>query len=472
MPSTPRTPRGLLRWLSLADVPVFVLDARRVVLFFNRGCEQATGWTAADVIGKVCDYATETDPQSPASVTTRLCPPAHVFEGRSDTVAVSIVHREGGSRDGAIDFIPLPSSADGTLHVLGVFRAGAAEFDPTGRTSNTARELHHSLASLQDELHRCYGDDSLIGESDAVGRLHVQIRAAAASTAAVHLSGPAGSGKQHVARMIHRRSQSHQRAFVPLDCLRTPVYELKRTLRRLLDESIAPLAPGEGSQVSTVYLQHVGQLPRDLQDEVVKHYADSEARRLRLRLFTSEERPLESLLDDGLLLPKFYFLISETVLTVPPLAARREDIPLLAQSLLEQLNTGDARQVDGLAAEAGELVQRYNWPGNVAELQLVLREARQACRTPLITAADLPFRFRTGLDAQTIGPPVAPDPVPLEQLLAQVEADFIRWALTQAKGNKTGAAAFLGLTRPRLYRRMEALGIEDPAQPREDLSAT
>lgn len=470
MPSTPRTPRGLLRWLSLTDAPVFVLDARRVVLFFNRGCEQATGWTAADVIGKVCEFATDSNPQSPASVTTRLCPPAHVFEGRNDAVAVSLMHRDGGTRAGAIHFFPLPTSADGTLHVLGVFREGATAFDPTDRPSETARELHRSLAILQDELHRRYGDDSLIGESDAIGRLHAQIRAAAASTAAVHLCGPAGSGKQHVARMIHRRSQTPQRAFVPLDCRRMPAFELKRTLRRLLEESVAPLTSGDGPQVSAVYLQHVGQLPRDLQDEVVKFYADSDPRRQRLRLFTSEERPLESLLDHGLLLPKFYFLISELVLAVPPLAARREDIPLLSQSLLEQFNVRDARQVDGLAADASQLIHRYNWPGNVAELQLVLREARQVCRTHLITAADLPFRFRTGLDAQSVGPALTPDPVALEDLLAQVEEDYIRWALAQAKGNKTGAAALLGLTRPRLYRRMEALGIEDPAEPPGNVS--
>ena len=409
MPPTPRTPRGLLRWLSLADAPVFVLDARRVVLFFNHGCEQATGWTAADVIGKVCEYATDSDPKSSASVTSRLCPPAHVLEGRSDAVAVSLLHREGSVRSGAIHYFPLPSSADGGLHVLGVFREGAAEVIP-GRTSRTTGDLHRSLASLQDELHRRYGDDSLIGESDAVGRLQAQIRAAAASTAAVHLSGPAGSGKQHAARMILRRSPTPLRAFLPLDCRRMPAFELKRTLRRLLEEAGAPFTPGDGSPVSAVYLQHVGHLPRDLQDEVAKFYADNDPRRQRLRLLSAEERPLESLLDDERLLPKFYFLISELVLAVPPLAARREDIPVIAQRLLEQLNLGDARQVDGLAADAAELIQRYNWPGNVQELQLVLREARQAGRTHLITAADLPFRFRPGFDAQKVGPPVAPIP--------------------------------------------------------------
>ncbi len=456
-----RPRRGLLRWLSASDTPVFVLDARRVVLFFNHGCEEVTGWTAADVIGKTCEFATVSDPENVASVTSRLCPPAHVFEGRSSVSQVTLLHRSGTAREGAIHFFPLPSSVDGTLHMLGVVSDAPADGAADRERPVRAGELHRMLAALQDDLHRRYGDDSLIGVSPSIGRLRAQIRAAASSTAAVHLFGPAGSGRQHAARMIHQHSPQSQRAFVPLDCRRMPLFELKRTLRSLLDEAAAPPALDDGNQPGAVYLQQVGMLPRDLQAAVVEFFSKGDAHRQRLRLLTAEERPLEGLLGQEALLPEFYYLISELVLNVPPLAERRDDVSLLAQHVLERLNRGDARQVDGLAPDAADLLGRYNWPGNVTELERVLREARTACKGHLITAADLPFRFRTGYDAQTVGPPLVPEPVPLEDMLAQVEADYIRWALAQAKGNKTGAASLLGLTRPRLYRRMESLGIED-----------
>src|SRR5262245_44083299 len=83
MPTSSRTRRGLQRWLSATTTPVFLLDARRVVLFFNQGCEQLTGWAAADVIGRTCEYRTEAAPERAESITGRLCPPLEVFQGRA-----------------------------------------------------------------------------------------------------------------------------------------------------------------------------------------------------------------------------------------------------------------------------------------------------------------------------------------------------------------------------------------------------
>src|SRR5690606_11122212 len=96
--------------------------------------------------------------------------------------------------------------------------------------------------------------------------------------------------------------------------------------------------------------------------------------------------------------------------------------------------------------------------------QQVVTEAHAAARGPLVTAADLPFRFRTGYDAQLAGPPQTPQAIDLEALLREIEAREIRRALEESRNNKSRAAELLGLTRPRLYRRMEQLGIADPVE--------
>jgi len=121
---------------------------------------------------------------------------------------------------------------------------------------------------------------------------------------------------------------------------------------------------------------------------------------------------------------------------------------------------GDPRQVGGFADEVWTQFREYNWPGNVDELMAVVAEARAAAKGGVITAADLPFRFRAGRDAQAVGPPPKVAVEPLEQLLQRVEVEEIRRALDAARNNRSKAAELLGITRPRLYRRMQVLGID------------
>ena len=156
--------------------------------------------------------------------------------------------------------------------------------------------------------------------------------------------------------------------------------------------------------------------------------------------------------------------MTSITIPVPPLRERTDELPLISQQLLEAHNRDQNRQVTGFAAEVLEAFRKYNWPGNVAELRSVIEEARAASKSSTIQASDLPYWFRAGIDAQAFGPSAAPQPRPLAPYLAEVETEQIRRALEQARNNKSLAAELLGLTRARLYRRMEALGIEDRAK--------
>ncbi len=136
-------------------------------------------------------------------------------------------------------------------------------------------------------------------------------------------------------------------------------------------------------------------------------------------------------------------------------------MPLLAQHFLEEMNRQGEKQVAGFAEEVASLFAEYNWPGNLSELFKVVREAHTSAQGDLIREAELPFRFRTGYDAQHIPPAEPLRPLPLEQLLSDYESDLINQALRQCKHNKSQAAELLKVNRAKLYRRMEALGIED-----------
>jgi transcriptional regulator with PAS, ATPase and Fis domain len=207
-------------------------------------------------------------------------------------------------------------------------------------------------------------------------------------------------------------------------------------------------------------------LPRDGQKIVADAFRKDRGRGRDLRLMAATTRDPISLADDEQLRQDFFHLLTPLVIAVPPLRQRMGDLRFLAQYLLEELNRGEARQFNGFGDDVWEKFVEYNWPGNVGELLVVIREARALCNEPLIRVKDLPFRFRTGLDAQAVGPAWRPPVAPLEPLLAQTEREQIERALAESRHNKSRAAQLLGMTRPRLYRRMEILGIRDePAAP-------
>jgi DNA-binding NtrC family response regulator len=329
-----------------------------------------------------------------------------------------------------------------------------------------AQDLHAELAALRLFLSRRFATKSLICKSDAMLRVAEQATIARSTGAPVLIWGERGSGKEHLARAIHYESEWRTRAFIPLDCQSLSPLELGQTLKRLLFPSAEDaFPPGLAPQPGTLYLAHVECLPRDAQMTVAEAFRKENGRVNDLRLMASTTFDPESLADDEKLRQDFLHLLTPLCIAVPPLRYRMDDLRFLAQYLLEELNRGESRQFNGFGDDVWEKFAEYNWPGNVGELLAVIREARALCNEPLIRVKDLPFRFRSGLDAQAVGPPRRPAVGALEPLLAQTEREQIEWALAQSRHNKSRAAKLLGMTRPRLYRRMEILGIRDePAE--------
>jgi DNA-binding NtrC family response regulator len=147
---------------------------------------------------------------------------------------------------------------------------------------------------------------------------------------------------------------------------------------------------------------------------------------------------------------------------MPPLAERTVDLPLLGQALLEGINAAGNKQVGGFTPEALDLLAGYAWPGNCDELTAVVAESHARAAGTEIGPRDLPKRLHLAADASH-APPRVTEPIHLEEFLARTERELIERALGRAKGNKSRAAKLLGLTRPRLYRRMVQLGLEPPA---------
>jgi hypothetical protein len=156
--------------------------------------------------------------------------------------------------------------------------------------------------------------------------------------------------------------------------------------------------------------------------------------------------------------PSLLTAISTITIELPPLSSRLEDLPVLAQYFLEACNQGSGKQVGALRSDALEQLALYSWPGELDQLQEVIAAAHRAAASHEISAADLPMIFQHALRAaQRVRR--EPERIVLDELLAAIEKEAIVRALAKSGGNKSEAAALVGMTRPRLYRRLVQLGM-------------
>ena len=462
MPRRSRTRGGLPEWLSLTEQPVFVVDSRRVVLFFNRGCERLTGWTAGDLIGKVCELHSDGIPREVATLLSALCPP---MNAEPTSQRVHLLTREGQSLDRVVHFFPLPPldanpEKPEPLRWLGMI--GLPQSPLTVSPIPKDSELHAELSALKSDLRKRYSLSQVVAAGSAMQRILAQLQLAASSNATIAFSGVAGTGKEHLARAVHYASEARIRAFVPVDC-RQPAAQLKETLGRLRQPEREDLAIPI-LRVGAVLLQHVESLPGPWQRELTKS-VDLASGPQAVRWMLSSERGFDELVESETLLPEFRDRLGILEVVLPTLRDRPLDWPLLAQHALEECNAGDQKQLSGFSPDVWDQFRAYNWPGQLDELFSVVREAHAASAGPLVTVRDLPFRFRAGQDAQSIGPPPVSELVPLEELLLRVEKEQLEAALARANGSKQLAADLLGIPRAKLYRRLEAHGLWKPDEP-------
>ncbi|MCA8991925.1 MAG: sigma 54-interacting transcriptional regulator [Planctomycetaceae bacterium] len=441
-----RPQRGLAVWITSSPLPMFVVDERRVVLMFNAGCEELTGWSAADVIGKPCDYQIDGRPEALTTLTGILAPPPEVYEGQSFRTPVVITTLDGSTHECVIDFHAL-----GTLENDKRFRVLGILLKETARQSGVVAAMesaHAELARRVAESQQRFGVP-LIALTPAMQRVAAQVKLAQSNDTAVHIQGDAGTGKEHLARRIHYAGSSGRRPFVPIDCRQSHA-ELTRLIERVFEFDDPAFQPG------TLCLKHVEALPRDLQVTIRQEYRTA---RNAPRLCSTSCKSIDAGLVDDTLDAEFHSLITPLIIQLPTLSQREPEFLLLAQQLLEQFNHRQEKQVIGLTAEAGDMLLEYWWPGNVRELEEVIYSAWQRCTKSRISVDDLPPSFLSRHLADDASP--TPSFPQLADYLAEAERTLLMQALEAAQGNKTVVAGWLGVPRAKLYRRLEAHQLLD-----------
>jgi DNA-binding NtrC family response regulator len=447
--------------------PVFVLNADREVVFFNRACAGLTGRNADQVMGLTCPYRGATGAADLPDLAASLAPPPEVLEGRATTIASLFIGPDGQRLMRHIQFSPCHDEAGQLAGVIGLVSERA---DRPEQLTTFQVELHEGLLQLRERLQRRFGFDKVIGASESMARVMAQVRVAAQSDANVLILGEPGTGKSLIARTIHRESSRRAAPFLPIDCGLLPAEMLDRDLFGSEDDDVPRRAskPGlvERAEGGVLFLKYVSKLPRDSQAKLsaaLNRWRDepSTGRQkapMGVRIVAVESRDPSQALAAGELRTDLYYALSTIVIGVPPLRERKNDLPPLAQWLVESVNAGGTKQVGGFNAAALDVLMAYDWPGNVRELHEVIVEAHARCQSSSITADDITPRIQ-GAWGGAFAAPANDQRVDLEALLRETERKAIEQAIKKARGNKSQAAELLSISRPRLYRRMQVLGM-------------
>ncbi|HEX7119337.1 MAG TPA: sigma-54 dependent transcriptional regulator [Longimicrobiales bacterium] len=360
---------------------------------------------------------------------------------------------------------------DGALELT---RAGAADyltkpFRTQALLDSVARVLDESRPRrLEARARRGLGDhlDGIVGASRPMLRLFDRIGRVARSPAPVLITGETGTGKELVARAVHRASG--RGPFVPVNCGALPDALLESELfgyRKGAFTGAESDKPGlfESAEGGTLFLDEIGELPLALQPKLlraietgeVRRVGGVETRRVDVRIIAATHRDLEHAVERGAFRDDLYWRLAVLHLDVPPLRDRPADIPLLVERFLADRARRDAGREATLAPAALGALVEFDWPGNVRQLFATLERAATFATGPVIGTDDLPAEIRRAGAAAILVRSAADRALTLEAL----EREYILEVLRRTGGNKTRAAEWLGIPRRTLYRRLDAYDV-------------
>jgi DNA-binding NtrC family response regulator len=330
--------------------------------------------------------------------------------------------------------------------------------------------LVHENAALRDRLAGT-PRSTIIGQSAAVRELRRLIELVAESDATVLVKGPSGAGKELVAGEIHTRSRRASAPFVAVNCAAIPDTLLEGELfgfekGAFTGADARKIGRFEMAQHGTIFLDEIGEMGTGVQAKLLRVLEERRIMRLGgtapidvdLRVVAASNRDLEAMIRDHRFRDDLFYRLNVFPIEVPALAARADDVPMLAEFFLREMRYPHP----DLPPEAVAALRGHDWPGNVRELRNVVERATILARGGRLEATHF-ASVPSGAAARGEGGALSlefelPDSgIDVEKL----EAQLIRKAIAKAGGNKSQAARLLGMTRRTLYSRMEKHGIQD-----------
>jgi formate hydrogenlyase transcriptional activator len=302
-----------------------------------------------------------------------------------------------------------------------------------------------------------------------------EVETVAPTDSTVLIYGETGTGKELIARAIHNLSSRESNAFVKLNCAAIPTGLLESEMfgheKGAFTGAIAQrVGRFELANRGTVFLDEIGEIPLELQPKLLRVLQEREFERLGstrtlrtdARLIAATNRDLTAMVEEQKFRSDLYYRLNVFPVRVPPLRERREDIPLLVRHFVQQFSRRMNRGVESIPSETMNALVRYDWPGNIRELQNVIERAVIVSTGPVLRAPLDDLRSRVPSAEASSGGSASEDAGKMRGVLEDAERKQILSALRQANwvvAGPKGAAALLGMKRSTLQAHMQRLGI-------------
>jgi formate hydrogenlyase transcriptional activator len=323
-------------------------------------------------------------------------------------------------------------------------------------------QLEQENIYLRDEIRLQHRHEEVVGRSPAIKRVLAQVEQVAPTEATVLLQGETGTGKELLARTIHKLSKRNGRPLITVNCAALPPTLIESELfgreKGAYTGAMTRMAGRfELSDQATLFLDEVGELSTEVQAKLLRvleegrfeRLGSTKSQQVDARIIAATNRNLNEEVAAGRFRRDLYYRLNVFPISIPPLRERAEDIPLMVWAFVKQYEKKMGKRIDRISRKSMDALQRYSWPGNARELRNIVEHA-------MITTTDGKLRLR---------PPVQAPPETLIGSLEGVEREHIQRVLTRTGwrvSGKGGAAEVLGLKRTTLIAKINKLGIKRP----------
>ncbi|MGA8178409.1 MAG: sigma 54-interacting transcriptional regulator [Desulfobacterales bacterium] len=435
---------------------VLVIDLEGNIISANPAAERLTGYLSEELIGKSCRILNCTGCKikegGPKEVWCKL-----FSVGQSKNKKCLITHKDRRTVH-IIKSASVLRDKDGSI---------IAAVETLTDISQIIRQ-QQEIAALRKTYHLDDGYHGILGKSIVMQNLFELIDNVAQSDAPVMIQGQSGTGKEMVARAIHKAGIRRDKPFVKVNCAALNENLLESELFGHVKGAYTGadrtrIGRFEAAQEGTIFLDEIGDIPPSTQVKLLRVLEEKEIERVGdhhpipadVRIITATNKNLEKLIGSGLFREDLFFRINVFPLHCPTLSERMEDLPFIVQSFIRHNSIQSNKKILGLTPEAMEILLTYHWPGNVRELRNAIEYAFVLCPGGAIGKQHLPPKI-----VKTTG--LVSHPVDCYQHVSHDREKFLK-VLQQAGGNQSEAARILGVSRVTIWKRMKKYGI-DPAR--------
>jgi len=393
----------------------------------------------------------------------------------SDASGIDLItHIKSETPDTEVILMTADGSIDITIEAIkrGAYYYLEKPFTPERLFALVERALEFATLKRENKtLKLTFAEDAetfgMIGRDPKLLKIIETIRTAAPSGASVLIEGESGTGKELIATAFHTQSQRASGPFIRINCAAIPhelieseLFGYKKGAFTGADRDKRGLI--EAASGGTLLLDEISEMPAHLQTKLLRVLQERKLRRLgdereirvNFRLVSATNRNTEALLKEGVLRKDLYFRISTIKIKVPPLRERLDDVLLIAKRFLKRFNGQYDKRIRDISTDAVLRLVRYDWPGNIRELESVIEHAVLFCPGYQLLPACLPEEFHRPqvISSTFVIPPLVP--------MAEIEREAIVQTLERTCGNVKESAQILHFARPTFYRKLKKLGIK------------